>query len=232
MTEPPEPHEPTDLMRAARWLLDRREQKKWDSFSWTAVRPLIASLNDKVNKGAPTLVTDLRHAWVERQAERCNPELVVSSPRRATAPDARNPLDSRFIVLGDPGEQDASQYVVVPALLEHVDDVDFMVICSDVVYPSGDINDYVDGFHIPYGEVPAAPADLPELRGMETLRRLPVYALPGNHDWYDGLTGFMWHFCGAETLDSTVYGPQGGRCWSGHRGCCGGGPRAGCAVCV
>jgi hypothetical protein len=197
-------------MRATRWLLEQREQKKWDSFSWTAVRPLIASLNDKVNRGAPTLVTDLRRAWVESQAKRFDKDLVVSSPKRTTPPDSRDPLDSRFIVLGDPGEQDASQFVVVPALLEHVDDVDFMVICSDVIYPSGDINDYADGFYIPYGEVPAAPAELPELRKMETLRRLPVYALPGNHDWYDGLTGFMWHFCGAETLDSTVYGPHGG----------------------
>ncbi len=124
---------------------------------------------------------------MENQAQRFDKELVVSSPKRTTAPDSRDPLDSKFLVLGDPGEQDASQYVVVPALLEHV-----------------------DGFYIPYGEVPAPPADLPELRSMETLGRLPVYALPGNHDWYDGLTGFMWHFCGAETLDSTVYGPQGG----------------------
>lgn len=210
MTEPPEL---TGPMRATRWLLDRREQKKWDSFSWTALRPLIASLNDLVNKGAPTLVTDLRDAWVDGQAENL-PEgfsnLIVSSPRRDAVPDSQDPLASRFIVMGDPGEQDASQYVVVPALLEHVDDVDFMVICSDVIYPSGDINDYVDGFYIPYGEVPAPPAELPELRSVETLRRLPVYALPGNHDWYDGLTGFMWQFCGAEPLDSAVYGPHGG----------------------
>jgi hypothetical protein len=147
---------------------------------------------------------------VENQAQRFDKELVVSSPKRTTAPDSRDPLDSKFLVLGDPGEQDACQYVVVPALLEHVDDVGFMVICSDVIYPSGDINDYADGFYIPYGEVPAAPAELPELRNMETLRRLPVFALPGDHDWYDGLTGLMWHFCGAETLDSTVYGPHGG----------------------
>jgi hypothetical protein len=139
-------------MRATRWLLAQREQKKWDSFSWTAVRPLIASLNDKVNKGAPMLVTDLRQAWLENRAKRFPEDLVVSSPRRTTVPDSRDPHDSRFILLGDPGEQDASQFVVVPALLEHVDDVDFMVICSDVIYPSGDINDYVDGFYIPYGE--------------------------------------------------------------------------------
>jgi hypothetical protein len=213
MTEPPEPPRPPDQMRATRWLLDQREQKKWESFSWTAVRPLIASLNDLVNKGAPTLVHDLRQAWVTMQAHSrplCWSEnLVVRSPKRATA-GPHDPDDSRFIVLGDPGEQDASQYVVVPALLEHVDDVDFMVICSDLTYPSGDINDYADGFYIPYGEVPAPPADLPGLRKIGPLRGLPAYALPGNHDWYDGLTGFMWHLCGAESLDPTVYGPPSG----------------------
>ncbi len=28
--------------------------------------------------------------------------------------------------------------------------------------------------------------------------RKPIYALPGNHDWYDELEGFMFHFCGVE----------------------------------
>jgi Calcineurin-like phosphoesterase len=201
-------------MRATRWLLDQREQKKWDSFSWLAARPLIASLNDLVNKGAPRLVHDLRTDWTTQQADSrpgCwNENLIVQSPKTATRRESSGPGDSRFILLGDPGEQDASQYVVVPALLEHVDDVDFMMICSDVIYPTGDINDYADGFYIPYGEVPAPPYDLPQLAKLDRLRRLPVYALPGNHDWYDGLTGFMWHFCGAEALDPMVYGPSGG----------------------
>ena len=35
--------------------------------------------------------------------------------------------------------------------------------------------------------------------------RQPIYALPGNHDWYDGLNGFMFHFCGAQPLPPLVY---------------------------
>ena len=31
-----------------------------------------------------------------------------------------------------------------------------MVICSDVIYPAGDVNDYVDGFYVPYEGYPAA----------------------------------------------------------------------------
>jgi hypothetical protein len=68
---------------------------------------------------------------------------------------------------------------------------DFMVICSDVIYPAGDANDYVDGFYIPYRDVP-----------------LPVYALPGNHDWYDSLNGFMWNFCGADRPPAQLHRPE------------------------
>jgi hypothetical protein len=86
-----------------------------------------------------------------------------------------------FLVLGDPGEGDASQFAVVPALLARGRDTHFMVICSDVIYPSGDSEQYEDKFYRPYRDYPS-----------------PIYAVPGNHDWYDGLTGFMIHLCGAE----------------------------------
>ncbi|PZS25223.1 MAG: hypothetical protein DLM59_20590 [Pseudonocardiales bacterium] len=173
----------TDAGDSAVWtqtlaLLAKREQRKWDSFSWLALRPLISSLNDRLNGFAPTMVADLRNRWVAGQD--ADDLLIVD----------RSDCSS-FIVLGDPGEQDASQYVVVPALREQAAGVDFMVICSDVIYPSGDVNDYVDGFYVPYA----------------VLTDLPILALPGNHDWYEGLTGFMWHFCGALPLPDSAYGP-------------------------
>ena len=106
-----------------------------------------------------------------------------------------------LVVIGDPGEQDASQYVVAVALADTVahaeaggDPITAVVICSDVIYPSGDINDYADGYQVPY----------------DAIKDVPTYALPGNHDWYDGLTGFMWHWCGQERLPSSVYGPRQG----------------------
>ena len=49
---------------------------------------------------------------------------------------------------------------------------------SDVIYPAGDVNEYEDKFFWPYRDLPG-----------------PIYAIPGNHDWYDGLHGFMTHFC-------------------------------------
>ena len=60
-------------------------------------------------------------------------------------------------------------------------DTDFLFICSDVIYPAGGIEDYRDKFFRPYRDYPG-----------------PIYAVPGNHDWYDDCTGFMYWFCGAE----------------------------------
>jgi hypothetical protein len=51
--------------------------------------------------------------------------------------------------------------------------VKFLVIASDVVYPSGQMRDYEANFYLP-------------LKGINT----PVYAIPGNHDWYNALDGF------------------------------------------
>ncbi|MEP6696940.1 MAG: hypothetical protein ABJA34_08695 [Pseudonocardiales bacterium] len=168
----------SSVWQRTRALLARREQRKWDSFSWLALRPLISSLNDGLSRLAPTMVGDLRRQWVQGQ-DPADP-LIVDRTDSTT-----------FLLLGDPGEQDASQYVVVPEVRQQAARADFMVICSDVIYPSGDVNDYVDGLYVPYAEV----------------LHLPILALPGNHDWYDGLTGFMWHFCGADPLPGKAYGP-------------------------
>jgi len=36
-----------------------------------------------------------------------------------------------------------------------------------------------------------------------------VLAMPGNHDWYDGLNGFMYHTCGTEPLAEVNYDEAG-----------------------
>jgi hypothetical protein len=96
-----------------------------------------------------------------------------------------------MLVIGDTGEGDHSQYAVAETLLEMSKKVDFAVICSDVVYPTGDLDDYGPKFHHPYRNL-----------------KLPMYAVPGNHDWYDGLHGFMHYFC---RLDDAGYRPDFGR---------------------
>jgi 3',5'-cyclic AMP phosphodiesterase CpdA len=81
-----------------------------------------------------------------------------------------------FIVIGDTGEGDASQQVLKDSLLRAAaaDDVRFVVLSSDVVYPTGAMKDYESRFWLPFKGVTK-----------------PVYAIPGNHDWYDALEGFV-----------------------------------------
>jgi calcineurin-like phosphoesterase family protein len=167
------------LPDAVQKLLDARKDKKWVSFSWITLRALVSSSNHAVNLAARGLVGNLRNEW-EKQLEHddADPERII-----------RLPDVHRFIIIGDPGEQDASQYVLVPDLLDEAKKgVGFTLICSDVIYPSGDVNDYVDGLYVPYEELPR-----------------PIYALPGNHDWYDGLAGFMYHFRDEQRLPTEAY---------------------------
>ncbi|MGH9867199.1 MAG: metallophosphoesterase family protein [Candidatus Polarisedimenticolia bacterium] len=80
-----------------------------------------------------------------------------------------------FIVIGDTGEGDASQHVLRDSLLRAAaaEDVRFVVLSSDVVYPTGAMKHYESRFWLPFKGVTR-----------------PVYAIPGNHDWYDALEGF------------------------------------------
>src|SRR6516165_5086641 len=87
--------------------------------------------------------------------------------------------DFSFLVIGDPGEGDASQYSLVSRYLElgGRDDVKFLVVSSDVIYPAGSMHDYEANFYLPF-------------QGFAK----PIYAIPGNHDWYDALEGFNANF--------------------------------------
>src|SRR5262245_33797927 len=87
--------------------------------------------------------------------------------------------DFSFLVIGDPGEGDASQYSLVSRYLElgRRDDVKFLVVSSDVIYPAGSMPDYRVNLYLPF-------------QGFAK----PIYAIPGNHDWYDALEGFNANF--------------------------------------
>ena len=91
-------------------------------------------------------------------------------------PDSVNDKsDFSFIVIGDPGEGDASQLCLKDQIqiISEKPDVRFIIISTDVVYPSGEMKDYETKFWLP-------------MKGVTK----PVYAIPGNHDWYDALEGF------------------------------------------
>lgn len=62
---------------------------------------------------------------------------------------------------------------------------DLVVFGGDEVYPVGNPQAYEDRFWRPYeASLPWLDADNPE-----------IFVVPGNHDWYDGLTSFFRVFC-------------------------------------
>ena len=66
-------------------------------------------------------------------------------------------------------------------------DVRFVVVSSDVVYPTGAMNDYEAKFWLPFKGVTR-----------------PVYAIPGNHDWYDALEGFAATFLQPDAARASI----------------------------
>jgi len=122
------------------------------------------------------------NSWAESRADKWREVMV-----RAVVPGALGSTDAfalspegiagdfSFVVIGDTGEGDASQHVLRDQLLAVTarDSVKFVVISSDVVYPNGEMHDYEDKFWLPFKGVTK-----------------PVYAIPGNHDWYDALEAF------------------------------------------
>jgi uncharacterized membrane protein HdeD (DUF308 family) len=125
------------------------------------------------------------NSWAESRTDEWREAMVnrvIAGEREAgrPAPDfGLSPAgiegDFSFIVIGDTGEGDASQHSLRDQLLRAAwqDEVKFVVLSSDVVYPVGAMRDYETKFWLPF-------------KGVEK----PVYAIPGNHDWYDALEAF------------------------------------------
>jgi hypothetical protein len=152
--------------------------------SWLRPTTLWRARNDIVARAFHDPVDESRMRWVQLARERAratgaDEDFVV---RRGTGDTVS------FLVAGDTGEGDDSQYAVVPGLVGQADGVDFTVLCSDLTYPTGDIGDFEDRFYLPY-----------------TKLLTPLFGLPGNHDWYDGLHGFMHHICGLEDPDQKLH---------------------------
>ncbi|HLL88584.1 MAG TPA: metallophosphoesterase, partial [Tepidisphaeraceae bacterium] len=99
--------------------------------------------------------------------------------------------DFAFLVVGDPGEGDASQHVLRDQYLRlgRRDDVKFLVVSSDVIYPQGAMKDYEPKFYLPF-------------KGFAK----PVYAIPGNHDWYDALEAFTANFLAPDAARAALRG--------------------------
>src|SRR5262249_11795249 len=122
------------------------------------------------------------NSWAEARTDVWREAMVRSVPGgvgpatfAVTAPGT-DTGDFSFVVIGDTGEGDASQQVLHDQLLDVMgrEDVRFLAISSDVVYPNGSMIDYETHFWLPFKGVTK-----------------PVFAIPGNHDWYDALEAFL-----------------------------------------
>lgn len=106
---------------------------------------------------------------------------VTPSPSafRLTPEGMGDSSDFSFVVVGDPGEGDASQLVLKDQILKVCEqpEVRFLLLSSDIIYPAGAMRDYEHKFYMPFKGVTK-----------------PVYAIPGNHDWFDALEGFTANF--------------------------------------
>ncbi|GAB2758054.1 hypothetical protein GCM10027020_08040 [Nocardioides salsibiostraticola] len=202
-----------------RYLLRARRGVTWGNFAWFSPKTLLLSINDQVAKriespdGTGSIVDRRRIRWLATQAA----HQVASPDHPLRAPDSTGVL-----VLGDPGEMDASQYVLVRDLARHQrtlrdSGVDVALLMSDVIYPAGDINAWADAVYLPYLGQPGAAwgnalnawARQASADGFSApLKDWHLLAMPGNHDWYDGLNGFMFHACGAEALPEVGYDTQ------------------------
>jgi uncharacterized membrane protein HdeD (DUF308 family) len=122
-------------------------------------------------------------AVLARDGGRAAPSSFAVEPRGVASGDFS------FVVIGDPGEGDASQQVLRDQLLSVANepDVRFVVVSSDVVYPTGSMKDYEAKFWLPF-------------KGLTR----PVYAIPGNHDWYDALEAFAATFLQADAARASI----------------------------
>jgi 3',5'-cyclic AMP phosphodiesterase CpdA len=112
-----------------------------------------------------------REAMINASGEKIDANAFRLRPKGLT-----DTTDFSFVVIGDPGEGDASQLVLKDEILTVTNkpDVKFVVLSSDIVYPSGAMHDYERKFFLPFKGVTK-----------------PIYAIPGNHDWYDALDAFV-----------------------------------------
>jgi uncharacterized membrane protein HdeD (DUF308 family) len=135
--------------------------------------------------------------WRERMIDAvATPGAVSTGELFAVRPEGVNGQpDFSFLVIGDPGEGDPSQHALRDRYLGEGSrsDVKFLVVASDVIYPAGAMRDYEGKFYLPF-------------KGFAK----PVYAIPGNHDWFDALEGFVANFLRADAARAALQARRAG----------------------
>jgi uncharacterized membrane protein HdeD (DUF308 family) len=140
-------------------------------------------------KIAQTRVNDWREAMIDAAVVTRGAADVTAPGVFEVTPGGVSDGDFSFIVIGDPGEGDPSQHALRGQVLSTAatDAVKFVMIASDVVYPLGEMKDYEPNFYLP-------------MKGI----RKPIYAIPGNHDWFNALDGFAANLLAPDTARAAI----------------------------
>ncbi|GLR79044.1 hypothetical protein GCM10007856_17180 [Azospirillum oryzae] len=106
--------------------------------------------------------------------------------------------DFWFDYAADTGDGWDSTFAIASLLGASVIDLDgrrlprgrFLILGGDEVYPTPSRDSYRERLVRPFA------AALPDVKDSEEQEERPhLYAIPGNHDWYDGLSSFLGLFC-------------------------------------
>jgi uncharacterized membrane protein HdeD (DUF308 family)/predicted phosphodiesterase len=145
--------------------------ENWASGVWQRIT------EKRVDAWRQRMIEDVEAAWLGKGVA---PETIFKLEPNGVNNDG----DFSFIVIGDTGEGDPSQMSLRDQLIaaSKRENVKFLVLSSDVIYPDGKMKDYETNFYLPF-------------KGFEK----PIYAIPGNHDWFDANEGFNANFLDRES---------------------------------
>jgi 3',5'-cyclic AMP phosphodiesterase CpdA len=154
------------------------------------------------------LVRTAYHAWLSRVAMSYidRREVLAALDREfAEPPPFSDAADVWVDFIADVGDSWEATYAMatllaqrklkVAGLLETLPHADLVVLGGDLVYPSPTRDSYRRRTCGPIGSA------LPDLEkkkegdSVNAIRPRRLVAIPGNHDWYDGLTSFVRQFC-------------------------------------
>jgi hypothetical protein len=195
--------DPRESLREAGWSLTRRIPiggTGFQSLRWSNLRTLLAARDEKIAARMPHEPDGaMRNAWLRERA----PDGTGSRAERVRAPlgvSASRSEPQRVLLIGDTGDGSEAQVAVARQLAGRArqpgaafgsSGVEALLVESDLIYPAGSADEYRKKFHDVYREI--------------VDERIPIYAVPGNHDWNDGsLSGFMATFCGATARPESV----------------------------
>jgi 3',5'-cyclic AMP phosphodiesterase CpdA len=216
LRQSPQASSPGPLRRAVRWLLERRlrfsVRMRHARYSLGAalIRGLATGLPVAAMLAATVPIwgmswyfdsenwaAGIYNSWAEHRTDLWRMAMIRevrsglpgNSPEDFLVAAPAGDGDFSFIIIGDTGEGDASQHILRHQLIRvaEQDEVKFVVISSDVVYPTGAMKDYEKSFWLPFHGI-----------------RKPIYAIPGNHDWYDALEGFAATFLEPDAARSVM----------------------------